>query len=214
MIKSRRYFSIAIVLLFVGILLAIPYPDALNNISDVVLLNVPIVTLDAIQVKSIFAIILLIGSLYFLRRALKKHFFMVYVTAILSFVFIPSFFVYIYQMTFATGIEAISFEAYKSDCTFEMLDENTLQGVCELALRNLSKNDVTFQLEFNDADYKEKMIFMNKNAPYEVTLLGQQKKLVKIKTVMDVTQMEGHIANSKISNLSIKISAGHQQRRI
>ncbi|MET4563043.1 hypothetical protein ABIA69_004236 [Lysinibacillus parviboronicapiens] len=214
MIRNWYYFKIAIVLLFVAILLAIPYPDAVNNISDVVLLNVPIVTLEAFQLKSILAIIFLIGCFYCIRRSLKKHFLLMYITAILSFVFIPSFFVCVYQYTWATGIQAISFDAYRSECTYDKLDEDTLQGVCQLTLRNLSKEDVTFQVEFNDAIYKEEMIFMNNNAPYEVTLHGQQKKVVKIRSVLDMTQMENHIYDGKIANLSIKISAGHQQRRI
>ena len=73
---------------------------------------------------------------------------------------------------------AISYGSNESHCSFEMINETTLHGDCELALKNYSRNDVQFIIEFYE-QYKvesdERMVsLMNNNAPYEVRLRGQE----------------------------------------
>ena len=218
MIKNWKLFSIAIVLWLICLVLTVPYPNALNIERGVSVLNVMVKTENGYQMEGLLTILLFIGSLCFLGMGVKKHQAILGITAIVSFVFAPSILVNVYQNTVATGIAAVSYDVDKSDCRFNLVNDFTLKGACRLPLQNLSSDDVTFNIEFYETYWYEdgvRMVsLMNEGAPYEVTLRGEQKKWVKVETLIDVSQTENHIEKGTVSGVHIIVSAGEQKRKL
>ena len=95
-----------------------------------------------------FCIALILCSLYFLAKALKKYHIRYILLAVILTMVLPMFLVNSFQKTLATGIYAISYEENTSNCRFETIDENTLRGKCELTFENHSKNEVQFAITF------------------------------------------------------------------
>ena len=218
MIKNWKFFSIAIVLWLISLVLTIPFPNALNIERGVSVLNVLVKTENGYQMEGVLTILLFIGSLCFLGMGVKKHQIILGIAAIVSFVFAPSILVNVYQNTLATGIAAVSYDVDKSDCRFNLVDDFTLKGECRLPLQNLSSDDVTFNIEFYETYWYEDDIrivsLMNEDAPYEVTLRGKQKKWVRVETLIDVSKIENHIEKGTVSGVHIIINAGERKRRL
>ena len=128
------------------------------------------------------------------------------------------FLVEMYQKTFATGINAIVFESEKSNCRFDMTNKTILHGECDLPLKNYSRNDVKFTIEFYDKNHKENddgfISLMNNNAPYEVRLGGKESKNVKVETNIDVSKMKNHIEGGEANGVHIIIKSGVKSRKL
>lgn len=218
MIKNGYFFAIGIVLLLICMELTIPFPDASHTERGVSVLNVLIQTSDGYQKEGILIVLLLIVSICFLVKAVRRHRVILGISAIICFIFVPSILVNVYQHTFATGIAAISYDVDKSDCRFNMVDDFTLKGACRLPLQNLSSEDVTISVEFYEnywyEDDQRMVSLMNETAPYEVTLRGKQKKWVRVETLIDVSQIENHIENGTVSGVHIIIDGGGQKRKL
>ncbi|AXN38334.1 hypothetical protein DTO10_07740 [Peribacillus butanolivorans] len=79
--------------------------------------------------------------------------------AIMVAMFTPPFLDSSFQKYFATGIYAISYERDISSCSFEMNNEKTLHGECELPFENYSRDDAQFTIEFFD-EHEDDGFFM------------------------------------------------------
>ena len=151
----------------------------------------------------ITSLLLLIVSLYLLVKSLKKYHVRWVLIAIMVAIFTPPFVSSTFQKTIATGIYAISYQSHESICNFEMKNETTLHGVCELPFDNYSRNSNQFTIEFYEhypfEDDVRMVSLMNNDAPYEVRLRGKERKRVIIETDIDVWRMENHIEGGQAS---------------
>lgn len=218
MIKNGYFFSIALVLLFMCMMLTVPFPNTLHIEQAISVLNGLIKTENGYQREGILTLILLFVSLCFLAKAVKNYRILWGISAIILFIFAPSILVNAYQHTYAKGIAAISYDVEKSDCQFKMVDDFTLKGSCLLPLQNLSSDEVTFNIEFYESYWYEDAVrmvsLMNEDAPYEVTLKGNEKKWVRVEALIDVTEIENHIEKGTVSGVHIIIDGGVEKRKL
>src|SRR5699024_6564398 len=99
---------------------------------------------NGLQTIGMVSLFLLIVSLYLLANAMEKHRVRIVVIAILILFFVPALTVNLFQKTFATGIYAVSYE--DGHCTFDLINEDTLHGECELSLKNNSNDNLHFNV--------------------------------------------------------------------
>lgn len=218
MIKNGYFFSIALVLLFMCMMLTVPFPNTLHIERGISVVNVLIKTENGYQREGVLTLLLLFVSLYFLVKAVRNYRILWGISALILFIFVPSILVNAYQHTYATGIAAISYDVEKSDCQFEMVDDFTLKGSCRLPLQNLSSDEVTFNIEFYESYWYEDAVrmvsLMNEDAPYEVTLKGNEKKWVRVEALIDVTEIVNHIEKGTVSGVHIIIDGGVDKRKL
>lgn len=134
--------------------------------------------------------------------------------AIMMAIFGPSILVGLYQKTFATDIYAVSYDNEMSSCNFDMIDNKTLNGECELPFKNNSSNDVKFSIEFYEKYDHELVTLMNNNGPYEVELKGNQRKIEKIETNIDVSKLKNHISGGNARSVNIVMKSGKKMRKL
>lgn len=219
MIKDKKLIYIALIPFFISMALNFPFPHK-NPYGEVVAsaLNIPIKSVNGFHYVGITSLLLLIVSLYFLGRSLKRYRVRWVLIAIIIAIFTPPFLTSAFQKTIATGIYAISYQSHDSICNFEMKNETTLHGVCELPFENYSRHSNQFTIEFYKhyplEDDVRMVSLMNNDAPYEVRLRGKERKRVIIETDIDVSQMENHIEGGQASSVTIIIKSGERTRKL
>ncbi|MFS0562058.1 hypothetical protein AB1K91_15080 [Terribacillus sp. 179-K 1B1 HS] len=219
MIKNKKMLWTSLILFIISTVMTIPFPHK-NPLGETVVsvFNFPIRTVYGLHYIRIISFILFIASLFFLTRSLEKYHVRAVLFAIIIAVFLPSLIVESYQKTLATGVDAVYYDEKWSDCDFEMVGESTLSGECELPLENYSSDDVEFTVEFYEKYISEDDIpmvsLMNENAPHRIGLMAKERKLVKIKTRIDVSEMENHIEGGSASGVDIMIKAGEKMRKL
>ncbi|MFJ7737683.1 hypothetical protein ACIQ2D_15320 [Lysinibacillus sp. NPDC097287] len=219
LIKDKKLIYIALVPFFISMALNFPFPHK-NPYGKVVVsaLNIPIKSVNGFHYVGITSLLLLIVSLYLLVKSLKKYHVRGVVIAILVAIFTPPYVASTFQKTIATGIYAISYESQESICNFEMKNETTLHGVCELPFENYSRNSNQFTIEFVEhypyEDDVRMVSLMNNAPPYEVMLRGKERKRVIIETDIDVSQMEDHIDGGQAGFVTIIIKSGEITRKL
>jgi hypothetical protein len=190
-----------------------PYGEAV-----VLALNIPIRTVNGIHYIGWASLLLLFASLSLLGKALGKYHVRFQLLAIVASIFIPPAMASIIQKTVATGIYAISYQSDESTCEFEMKNETTLHGVCELFFENYNRGNTQFTIEFYEhypfEDDLKVLSLMNNDAPYEVTLSGNERKRVIIETDIDVSQMENHVDGAHAREVTIIIKSGEKIRKL
>ena len=219
MIKNKKFLYLFIIFFFVSIALNIPFPNKTLYGNTVIVLNIPIKTLNGLNYVGITSLLLLIVSLYFLVKSLNKYHARFVVLTIIVAIFLPSIVVNSYQRTFATGIYSISYTDSGSHCKFDMINEETLHGECELPLKNHSRNDVQFSIEFYEPypfDQDSPMVsLMNKNGPFKIRLKGKESELVKIETNIDVSKVKKHSYGGEMTGgVPIIIKSGEKSRNL
>ncbi|SDC98024.1 hypothetical protein SAMN05421663_105298 [Terribacillus halophilus] len=219
MIKSKKMLWTSLVLFIVTTAMTIPFPHK-NPLGETVvaMFQFPIRTVHGLHYMGITALILFIASLFFLTRSLEKYHVRAVLLAIVIAVFLPSMIVEFYQKTLATGVDAVYYDEEWSNCDFEMVDGSTLSGECELPFENYSSDDVEFSVEFYEKyDFEDDtpmVSLLNDKAPHKVSLMGKERKLVKIKTRIDVSEMENHIEGGSASGVNIIIKSGEKMRKL
>ncbi|MBD1379631.1 hypothetical protein [Metabacillus arenae] len=219
MIKSKKMLYLALILFIASLVLNFPFPHESPYGETVAsILNIPIQSVNGLQYIGIASLALLITSLYFLTKSVKKyHGRVVFLTIIIA-IFAPSMIASSFQKTIATGIYAVSYERDMSNCRFDMIDATTLNGECELSFENYSRHDVQFTIEFYEKYYFEddvRMVsLMNNNAPYVVKLKGNERKTVKIEANIDVSNRENHVEQGGSTSFNIIIKSGGEIRKL
>lgn len=213
MIKNNKMSYPAIILFIASMALNFPFPHESPYGETVAsIFNIPVQTVNGLQYVGIVSLALLILSLYFLTKSVKKYHGRVVLLAIIIAIFAPPFIASSFQKTLATGIYAISYERDGSNCRFEMVDKSTLSGECELPFENYSRNDVQFTIEFYEKYYFEddvRMVsLMNNNDPYVVKLKGNERKTVKIESNIDVSNIKNHVESGGSTGVNIIIKSG------
>jgi hypothetical protein len=219
LIKNRKLFYIAIVPFIISLVLNFPFPHK-NPFGEAVILalNIPIRTVNGIHYIGLASLLLLFASLSLLGKSLGKFHVRFQLLAILVAIFTPPVIASTIQKTVATGIYAISYQSDESTCEFEMKNETTLHGVCELFFENYNRGNTQFTIEFYEhypfEDDLKVLSLMNNDAPYEVTLSGNERKRVIIETDIDVSQMENHADGAHAREVTIIIKSGEKIRKL
>lgn len=219
MIKNKRFLYLFIIFFFASIALNIPFPNKTLYGDTVLVWNIPLKTLNGLNYVGITSLFLLIVSLYFQVKSVNKYHARFVIFTIIVAIFLPSIVVNLYQKTFASGIYSISYTDSGSHCSFDMVNEKNLHGECELPLKNHSRNDVQFSIEFYEPypfDENSPMIsLMNKNGPFRVRLKGKESELVKIETNIDVSRIKKHSYGGEITGgVPIIIKSGTKSRNL
>ncbi|WP_246231612.1 hypothetical protein [Sporosarcina jiandibaonis] len=217
--KDRKFIYIALVPFIISMVLNFPFPHK-NPYGETVVtaLNIPIRTVNGFHYVGLASLLLLIASLSLLGKSLRKYHVRFQFLAIMIAIFIPPFIASTYQKTVATGIYAISYQSDESNCNFEMKNETTLHGVCELLFENYNKGNTQFTVEFYEhypgEDDLPMLSLMNNDALYVVTLKGKERKRIVIKKDIDVSQMKNHIEWGQASDITIIIKSGEKTRKL
>ncbi|MFC9542135.1 hypothetical protein ACFTQ7_19995 [Lysinibacillus sp. NPDC056959] len=219
MVKDKKLIYIALVPFFISMALNFPFPSKNFYGEEVAsVLNIPIVTVNGFNYVGITSFLLLMASLYLLVKSLKKYRIRSVLIAIMVAIFTPPIVASTFQKNIATGIYAIAYESEESICNFEMKNESTLHGVCELPFENYSRATTQFTIEFYERypfeDDVRMVSLMNNDAPYEVQLKGKERKRVIVETDIDVSQMEKHIDSGESTYVSIIIKSGEITRKL
>lgn len=220
MIKSKKMLWIALSLFIISTAISFPFPHAIPYGETIIsVFNFPIRTVNGLNFMGVFSFALFIASLFFLTRSLKKYHKRAVLIAIILVVLLPQMLISSYQKTIATGIYAVFYDREASYCEFEMVGESTLGGECELSFENYSTDDLQYTLEFHESypfeDEVPMVSLMNHNkVPYEVSIEGKEKKVVKIKTNIDVSNIENHVEGGSASDINIIIRSGDKIRKL
>jgi hypothetical protein len=219
MFTNKIFFYTAFILFIISIVLNFPFPHASPFGESIVsVLNIPIRTTQGLQVVGITSLALLIASLFFLSKSLKKYKGRFVLLTILLALFLPPFLADTYQQTFATGIYAISYDEETSECSFEMLNDKIMQVDCEFSFQNHSNDNVTFNIEFYETylfedDYKM-VTLLNLIEPYEVTVKPKYPDTVKVETEIDVSEIKNHVTNGSASHINLTIRSDDKLRKL
>ncbi|MDS9470951.1 hypothetical protein [Sporosarcina pasteurii] len=218
MIQSKPNFYLALILLVTFMILNFPYPheDPYGEVIATVF-NIPIRSSNGFHFVGITSLLLLIIGLFLLANSVEKYRSRFVLIAIIIAFVGPSLVASSFQKTFATGIYAVSYDRDSSRCQFEMIDQTTLRGECELPFENYSKDEVRFSVEFEKNYFEDDfpmLSLLNNDAPYEVKLEGHERKIVNIFTNIDVSNMENHIDSGEASLVTIIIKSGEKARRL
>jgi len=182
MLKNKPALYVSASLIVVAMIMSFPFrlnsPYGPERTS---VLSIPTRTVEGpVYVGMITVSILLLG-LVFLVLALKKYKARAVIITILLFVFGPLKIAEAYQTTFASGLDAISYDKERSTCSYEAKDETTMTSQCELYLQNHSKEDVTFKLTFYEEEFSTGSRYMNDAGPLEVTVPKQNQDPITVK---------------------------------
>lgn len=219
MIKNKKLYNLALILFIAAIALNFPFPHE-NPYGETVasVLNIPVQSVNGWHYVGMASLALLISAIYFLSKSVNKFHGRVVLIAIILALFAPSIIASSFQKTIASGIYAVSYERNESSCHFDMNDESTLSGECELLFENHSREDVQFNIEFYEKysfeDDVQMVSLMNNHAPYVVNLKGNERKTVKIATDIDVSNIENHVESGRSTFINIIIKSGEKSRKL
>ena len=194
MIKNKNYLILAMIFFFTSIALNFPFPHEYpfgQELSSA--FGFPLTTMDGVSYIGITGLILFIFSLFFLVKSLEIYHKRMVLIAIILVVALPLELINAYQKTFATGIYAVEYERGESFYRFEMKDDTTLYAVCHLPFVNHSNQPVQFNIEFYEKylfeDDYPMLSLLNEGGPYEVTLHGKERQMVRIETEIDLSKL-------------------------
>lgn len=182
MFKSKPFLYVSVSLIVIAMIMSVPFRlHSPYGPERTTVLSIPITTVEGpVYVGMITVSILLLG-LGFLVLALKKYKVRAVILAVLLFAFGPLKFAEAYQNTFATGLNAISFDKENSTCIYEAKDERTMIAQCELYLKNHSKEDVSFKLTFYEEEWFEGPQYMNNASPFKLTVPANNENPIIVK---------------------------------
>lgn len=211
--------SFSLILLSVAMIVNFPFPhkDPYGE-SVLAIFNIPIKFANGFHTVGITTLLLLVVGIYFLVKSLKKYAGRIALIVIVIVIFAPTFLVNSFQKNFATGIYAVSYTSEESKCRFEMADQETLYGECDLSFKNHSNKDVQFTVEFYEEHlFKDELpmvSLMNNGAPFEVMLRGKENKRAKVTADIDVSAMEKHIEGGEAMGVNITITSKGKSRNL
>lgn len=219
MVKNKKYLILAMLFFFISIALNFPFPHEYPRGQEKsVALGFPINTMNGVSYIGISGLVLFIISLFFLGKSLKIYHKRMILIAIVLVVFLPLEMINAYPKTFATGIYAVEYERGESFYRFEMKDDTTLYAVCHLPFENHSNQTVQFNIEFYEKylfedDYPI-LSLMNEGEPFEVTLLGKERQMVRIETEIDLSKLGRDSLSAEGWGINLMIVDGEKVRKL
>lgn len=151
MIKNKKNFAMAAVMLLIVIFLNFPFPHR-YPFGETVLttIHIPIKLTNGFLTVGIISLIFLVVGLYTLVKSVSKYHFRLVVLTFLLIAYLPGILINIFQVSLAKDIYAVSYKKEESECEFEMINNLTLHGECDLLFENNSNKDVSFFVEFQE----------------------------------------------------------------
>lgn len=219
MVRHRQMFTISMIVLCIYLIFVFPFPHR-YELGTVIFtaLKIPIRLSNGFMPVGITAAIILIIGLVLFLKSLKKYHIRLFILVIVLLSFIPSILIDTYQNVFAENIYALSYDNEKSECNFDMVDEDTLFGECELLFENKSNQPIQFTIQFQEHRiFKEDVpivSLMNQDAPYEIELDNQERKRIKLTSYIDVSTMDEHIENGRVTFINLKVQAKGKYREL
>lgn len=216
MIKNRIALISAVVLLAICMFLFFPYPNNPLIGTTVTFMSFPIQNGDGFVWKGIVASSIFLIAMALLIYGLKKFYVVAAVLVLILYALLPDYLVTAYQKTFASGIDAISYDQ-NGECTFDTLEYNArMKGECELTLKNHSHQPVSFELEFMDTGFGQEEMkmesLMNIAGPYKLTIEGNQTEFIELNEVLDVSDVADHIYSGSTSDVHFKLIEKKKER--
>ncbi len=179
------------------------------------IMNIPTRTSSGIHILGIFSVILLFIGIYLLATSLEKYRVRLVILALVLYSLLPLGIIDVYQKTFASGVNAVDYEQESSKCEFNMVDDKTMLGSCELTFTNHSNHDlnfdVTFYDKYSDLEPDTMIRLMNEGSPYDVSMRGNETKTVHFNTEIDISKLNG-FSNGIAYQVHIQIKKGDKIR--
>lgn len=208
MIKSKVAILSSIILLGICMYLYFPFPNNVMFDARTTFMSFPISDNDGYNLLAIIGTVLFIVAIILLAIGLKKYHVRSIIIVAIAYAFLPILLITTYQETFASGINAISYDG-NGNCGFEYVSEDLLNGECNLVLHNRSNEAVTFELEFLDSFYSDDEVrmesLMNLTGPNSITIEADQKKNIDLKKSLDLSDVPKHIDGGTSNGIHIKL---------
>ncbi|WP_342542462.1 hypothetical protein MHH33_17030 [Paenisporosarcina sp. FSL H8-0542] len=217
-VRKRKRLIVGIGLMVFVMLLNFPFPHekpfAAGNVS---VMNIPIQDMDGFKFGGLVLLVILVVGIYLFGTSLEKYRARLVILAIFLYFLLPFFLINVYQNTLASGIYAIDYGLDESVCEFKKMDDKRLSVMCDLPFENFSDDEVTFDVRFGDEPLFEERFkvvpLMNENAPYTVSLQGDETKVVRIETELAISRVNG-LDGGTTHQVHIEISQGNRMRRL
>ncbi|WP_246010313.1 hypothetical protein [Bacillus yapensis] len=215
MIKNKLALIISAIILIICMILYFPYPNNHDINASMTFMSFPLRNHDGWVPMGIFYSVLFLIALVLIVNGLKKYRIRTLFAVTIIYGLLPLSLITFYQETFANGIMAISYDG-SGNCTFESVDENVINGECNITLLNHSNEPVSFELQLVDSVYFEDAVkmesMMNTAGPFQITLPPNQEEIIKLKELLDLKDDPSHITNGSVSMIHIQISDGKRTR--
>lgn len=216
MIKNKFFIILSFIILGICIFLFFPFPN--NHLLNVgmTFMSFPIRDVDGYITRGIIGSVLFVIALVLLVLGLNKyHKRSIFIVCII-YTILPLLLVGAYQRTFATGIYAVSYDG-EGYCETIEINENTVDGQCEIKLVNHSNEDVTFTMELLDDNFSsDEQIrlasLLNLAGPLTFTLSAKEEKTIHMKEKIDISDIRENAAVGTSNNVHFKLIDGEKER--
>lgn len=206
MFKNKPALYVSVLLIVTAMIMSFPFklstPYGPGRTS---ILAIPTRTAEGPVYLGMIILSILFLGLVFLVLALKKYRVRAVLIAILLFVFGPLKIAEAYQNSFATGLDAISYDRDRSSCSYAKKNDTTMTAHCELYLQNHSKEDVTFMLTFYEEEYAIGSHFMNSAGPFEVTVPKKNQNPVILKRKLKLEKEQPFSGSDSHFNIILEV---------
>ncbi|KOO51415.1 hypothetical protein [Viridibacillus arvi] len=217
MIRNKVALISSIVILGICMYLYFPFPYNVMVEARSTFMSFPIHNQDGYIVLGIIGSVLFIIAMILLVIGIKKYQFRTLVIVVIIYTILPKLLITIYQETLASGIMAISYDG-NGKCDFENVEEDLLNGECNLVLHNRSNEAVSFDLEFLDSYFMKDEVrmesLMNLAGPYSITIEANREKSINLKELLDLSDVPKHIEGGTSFNIHIKLIEGETARTL
>jgi hypothetical protein len=217
-VRNYKKLYIAIAIFILVMIVNSPFPhDVPFSAGSSWIMNIPINDSDGFILSGLILLAILCVGIYLLATSLEKYRVRLVFLALVLYSLLPLFTINVYQNTLASGIYAIDYDIDSSDCQFERLDDKRMGISCNLLFENLSDDKVNFDFRFITEPFFEEKFklvpLMNVDAPYHVSLQGQETKVVRIQTELNAPRLNGFSSGGS-SQIHIEIFQGNKMRRL
>ncbi|MCM3650760.1 hypothetical protein [Metabacillus litoralis] len=217
MIRNKGALIGSAIILCICMSLYFPFPNNVMLDARSTFMSFPISNQDGYVVLGIIGSVLFIIAMTLLVIGIKKYYFRTIVMVPITYAFLPMLLITMYQETFASGITAISYDS-NGKCNFEYVSEDLLNRECSLVLHNRSNEPVSFQLEFLDSFFMEDEVrmesLMNLAGPYSITIEANRKKSIRLKELLELSDVPKHIHGGTSFNIHFKLIDGETTRTL
>lgn len=215
MIRSKVALISSVIILGICMVLFFTFPNKVMFDARTTFMSFPISDNDGYNLFGIIGAILFIVAMILLAKGLEKYRVRTIILVVIVYAILPTSLITIYQETFATGIEAITYDG-EGICDFNYVSEDLLDAECNLVLQNNSNEAVTFELEFLDFSYMEDegrmTSLMNIAGPYSITIEANQEKNIDLKKSLDVSDVSIHFEGATSNGIHIKLIEEETER--
>ncbi|WP_117170119.1 hypothetical protein [Paraliobacillus sediminis] len=215
MIKSKVALISSVIILGLCMVLFLTFPNNVMFDARTTFMLFPISDNDGYNLLGIIGAILFIVAMILLAIGLEKYRVRTIIVVVILYSILPTVLITIYQETFASGIEAISYDG-EGNCDFNYVSKDLLDAECNLVLQNKSNEAVTFELEFLDTFYREDegrmASLMNIAGPYSITIEANQEKNINLKKSLDVSDVPKHFEGATSYGIHIKLIEEETER--